>query len=246
MPITLAADVGDGLIDDDALIPTLNAANIACGAQSITEEDQRRCIQLCLAHGVDVGAAPDSVARASLGTRIGIVDPESLASTVRAQVEAFGRLCAEEGAALRAIRMHGTLQAFASTDPDVASAVAQAVAEIDPALVLVAPAESHLFLAARRAGLRAAGEMFVDRVYESDGTLRGRGLPGALLTDFDACLRQALDIVQQHCVRTRDGSRLFIEAHVLCLDAHAPQAAARARFLRRELARAGVDCAGYG
>jgi len=245
MPFTLTAECGDGLIDDDALIPALNAAAVACGAQSIAEEDQRRCIRLCHAHGVDVGAAPDSAARTTLGRRVAVVDPESLAATVGAQVTAFRRLCDEEGAALRFVRMRGTLQAFAATDPDVADAVARAVAALDPTLVLVAPAESHLFLAARRAGLHAAGEMFVDRIYESDGTLRGRTLPGAQITDLEACLQQALSIAQQHYVRTYDGTRLFIEAHALCLDAHMPQTAARARFLRREMARAGVVCAGY-
>jgi len=103
----------------------------ACGAQSITAEDQRRCIRLCRAHGVDVGAAPDTIDRASLGMRVGIVDAESLAATVRRQVAAFD--------ALRFVR------------------------------------------------LRASGEIVVDRAYESDGTLRGRSMPGALIDDFDAC-----------------------------------------------------------
>ena len=45
-------------------------------------------------------------------------------------------------------------------------------------LVLVAPAESHLFLAARRAGLHAAGEMFVDRNARTPH--RRVGVPGTV------------------------------------------------------------------
>lgn len=245
-PLTLVAECGDGLTDDDALVPALHAAAVACGAQSLTELDQRRCIQLCRVHGVDVGAAPDTIDRASLGMRVGIIDAESLAAAVRRQTTAFRRICEDEGATLRFVRLRGALQAFASTDPDVAAAVAAAVAECDASLTLVAPAESHLFLAARRAGLHAVGEIFVDRAYERDGTLRGRGIAGALIDDFDACLHRARELAQHHFIRTHDGSRLFVEATALALDPHAPRAAARARFLKRELPRAGVACGGFG
>lgn len=245
MRITLAADCGDGLIEDDVLIPTLDAANIACGAHSVAVEEQRHCIHLCLAHSVDIGAAPDSVERTTLGTRIALTDPGSLATSVCRQVMEFRRLCNEENATLRFVRMRGTLQAFASTDPDVAVAIAESLAAIDRTLTLVAPAESHLFRAARRAGLRASGEMFADRIYDADGTLRGRSMHGALIDDFDACLRQALSITQQHCVTTHNGTRIFIDADTICLDAHVPRAAARALFLRRGLTRAGVTCSGY-
>jgi UPF0271 protein len=244
MPFTLIAECGDGLVDDDALIPALHAAAVACGAQSITDLDQRHCVRLCMAHGVDVGAAPDTIDRAALGMRVAIVDAESLANAVRRQTSAFQRLCTEEGTALRFVRLRGTLQAFASTDPDVAAAVAAAIAELDPSLALVAPAESHLFLAARRAGLHAVGEIHLDRAYENDGTLRGRGIAGALIDDFDACLGRAVELAQHHCIRAHDGTRLFVEATALALDPHAPRAAARARFLKRELPRAGVACGG--
>lgn len=246
MPFTLIAECGDGLTDDDALIPSLHAAAVACGAQSITEYDQRRCIRLCRAHGVDVGAAPDTIDRATLGTRIAIVDAESLAATVQRQASAFRRLCADEGATMRFVRLRGALQAFASTDPDVAAAISAAIVDFDPTLTLVAPAESRLFLAARRARLQVAGEVFVDRVYETDGTLRGRGIAGAFLDDFEASLNRAHELARHHCIRAHDGSRLFVEAAVLALDPHAPRAAARARFLKRELPRLGVACGGIG
>jgi UPF0271 protein len=178
-----------------------------------------------------------------------MMTPESIAAVITRQLALMRRICTDEGVPLRHVRLHGALNQFAATDPDVAGAVADCVAahmaETDADIVLVGPAESQLLSAGRRIGLRVASEVFADRVYEPDGSLRGRSLPGALIDDFAHCLDQALSLAQSGFVRAHDGTRLYLDAQTLCLDPHAPRAAARARYLRRELMRAGVACAGY-
>jgi 5-oxoprolinase (ATP-hydrolysing) subunit A len=249
MRLTLSSDCGDGLIDDDALLPHLNAANIACGALAISDDAIRHCVRLCARSGVDAGAGPSVMDRAHLGMRVGVMTPESIAAVITRQLALMQRICTDEDVPLRHVRLHGALNLFAATDPDVAGAVAECVAahaaETGADIVLAGPAESHLISAGRRNGVRVAGEVFADRVYEPDGSLRGRSLPGALIDDFARCLDQALSLAQAGFVRAHDGSRLYLDAQTICIEPHAPRAVARAQYLRRELQRAGVDCLGY-
>ena len=53
----------------------------------------------------------------------------------------------------------------------LAKAIAEAVAEVDSDIILLGLANSHLITEAKKAGLRAASEVFADRAYQADGSL---------------------------------------------------------------------------
>ncbi len=240
--LTLNCDYGDGLADE-AMLAHIDAVNISCGALGAGEDQIRESVRLCQSLGVAIGAAPSQADHAGHGRRITIMTPESVAATVRLQVVLLMRIAAETGAGVRHVRLHGALGQFAATDPDVAQAVTQSLAALDKTLVLIAPFGSHLIDAARRLRMRSAPEVSADRVYEPDGVLRGRSMPGAFLEDFSASLAQLVSACQRGHVVAHTGAKVFLEAHTAHIDARERRAAARAMFLRRELPRAGVRCA---
>jgi 5-oxoprolinase (ATP-hydrolysing) subunit A len=233
--IPLSAECGDGLIDDDGLIPALNIAYIACGGRSMGDPAIEHCIGLCLRHGVAIGAAPSSQERAGMGTRIALMTPQDIAASVTRQIQTLRDLATRLGATVTHVRLNGTLNAFAGTDPDIAAAVTDALAALDPGLILVAGSQTHLHRLARG---RVLAEVAADRRYERDGTLAGKSLPGALIEDASHCADQVLRAVRGEGVRAIDGATVALRAEVVHLDAGFGKPAARAVAIRRLLSQA--------
>ena len=59
---------------------------------------------------------------------------------------------------------------------------------------------SEMLLAAEKAGLRAASEVFADRGYQSDGTLVPRTQPGAMITDETLAIERVVRMVTEGVV----------------------------------------------
>src|SRR6185436_7522887 len=102
-------------------------------------------------------------------------------------------------------------------------------------------ANSPIFRAAASSeGVPFAGEAFVDRAYEADGTLAKRGTPGALLESGEAAARQAVAIAKNGAVTARDGSSVPVAAETLCLHGDNKSAIEIAQAVRNGLEAAGV------
>ena len=108
--------------------------------------------------------------------------------------------------------------------------------------MLVALAGSVAAEAVVEAGLRVAHEAFADRGYESDGSLRSRRLPGAVLSAAEA-VAQAVSIATSSRVTAHDGTVLPVAADTICLHGDTPGAAEYAAEIRRALEAAGVSVA---
>ncbi|MCP6559613.1 LamB/YcsF family protein, partial [Klebsiella pneumoniae] len=70
-------------------------------------------------------------------------------------------------------------------DKDIAHAIAQAVYDVDPSIILVGLSNTLLVSEAEAVGLKAANEVFADRRYEENGQLVSRKEADAVLTDTD-------------------------------------------------------------
>jgi UPF0271 protein len=77
---------------------------------------------------------------------------------------------------------------------EVAMAIARAVKDIDPGLILFGLKNSVSIKAAKEIGLEASEEAFADRKYESDGSLTPRNQPGACFTKVQEVLDQVKKI----------------------------------------------------
>lgn len=230
--------------DDAALLPHVTSANIACGGHAGDPGVMRRTIRLARQHGVAVGAHPGYPDLQGFGRRSLPLSPAEVADSVLAQIGALHALTRAEGVPLVHVKPHGALYNDAAVTPALAEAIAAAVAAFDRGLILVGLAGSALIAAGEAAGLRVAREAFADRRYEADGTLRRRGLPGALIEDDQQALTQAIAIVAEGRALTLDGAAVPIAADTICLHGDTPGAAARAALLRRGLAAAGIAVAG--
>ena len=233
--LDLNCDLGEGGAHDAELMSLVTSANLACGAHAGDAATMRAAVALAQRHGVAIGAHPGFADREHFGRRELRLPPEEIRRLVRGQIEALRAL-----APLRHVKPHGALYNLAARDATVARAVAEAVHDVDAALVLVGLADSVSLAAGREAGLRVAGEFFADRGYAPDGTLAPRGTPGALL-GVEAAVAQTLSFAQTGQVRATDGTDLAVEAETVCVHGDGPHALELARALRAALKAVGAE-----
>jgi UPF0271 protein len=243
--IDLNGDIGESdalrrVGDDAALIPLLSSANIACGAHAGDEEGMRRCIALCLEHGVVIGAHPSYPDREGFGRRRMQLDESLLQDCIQTQLGVLARHAQSAGTRLAHVKPHGALYNVAAVEAALARTVAGAVYGFDASLVLVGLAGSCLLQAGREVGLRVRAEGFADRRYAADGTLVARSDSRALIEDADEAVAQALRMLEGE-VLSVVGSRLPIAVDTICLHGDGPHAATFAVELRARLQAAGIS-----
>jgi UPF0271 protein len=250
LSIDLNADLGEGFgrwraADDEALLPLVSSASIACGFHAGDPVTMRRTVALAARLGITVGAHPGYPDLLGFGRRDLAASTEEVTAWVLYQVGALAAVCRAEGVSLRYVKPHGALYNRAAADPAVAAAVADGVRGADPSLVLLGLAGSWLVAEGEAAGLRVAREAFVDRAYRADGSLVPRDQPGAVLDDADAVGARAVRLAREGRVTTQDGGELALRADSLCLHGDTPGAVHLLGVVRGRLAEAGVAIAPF-
>jgi UPF0271 protein len=234
--IDLNADVGEGFDEDAGLFGVVTSASVACGFHAGDDQTMRAACSSAVEHGVAIGAHVSFRDREGFGRRELIVPASVLRDEVAEQIHALQEHASAAGGRVAYVKPHGALYHRASVDVETASAIVAAVGRLP---VLAFP-RSQLIACARAAGLHAVPEAFADRAYTAAGALVARGEPGALL-DADGAVRQALAIVRDGAVETRDGHRIDVDAASICLHSDTPGALVIARRVRDALEAAGIE-----
>lgn len=240
--IDLNADVGERM-DDSALIPYLTSANVACGLHAGDPSRMDETVALALTHGVRVGAHPGYPDRDNFGRVRMEMSADEVGRLVLYQIAALDGFVRSRGGTMTHVKPHGAMYHAGAEFPDLARAIAEGVRRFRPSLVLVGPADSMLMEAGRDAGLSVAAEAFADRRYLADGTLVPRGEPDAVLTSPDEAAEQALSIVRDGQVRTRDGSMFRLRADTLCIHGDTSGAPEFARRIHERFREEGISIA---
>jgi UPF0271 protein len=237
--IDLNGDVGEGIGRDRELIPHLSSANIACGFHAGDPRTMRETVELCMEHGVAIGAHPGLPDRANFGRREMALTAREAADDLLYQLGALDAFVRSAGGRIRHVKLHGALYHMADRSEELAEAVVHAVRRFDPSLGLFVPPDGLLERAAQAAGLQIAAEAFADRRYGADGRLLPRGSAGAVLERPEEAAEQALGIAARGVVRTADGGMAQIRAGTICIHGDSPRAPEIAAAVRRALVREG-------
>lgn len=232
--IELNADVGEGC-DDASLMPYLNRVSIACGGHTGDAASMSAALHLAAERGVAVGAHPGYPDRAQFGRRELAASADEIAAWVTQQTENLAEQAARLGLRLAHVKPHGALYNVAARDAVVARAIAQAVAALDPALILVGLAGSQLIAAGQVAGLAVLNEAFADRRYQTNGRLVSRETTGALIVDPRLAAAQAAALANGQTIDTLNGGRIRVQADTICLHSDTPDALNIARAVHAAL-----------
>jgi 5-oxoprolinase (ATP-hydrolysing) subunit A len=240
LSIDFNCDLGEGISDDDALLPLISSANIACGFHAGDPLRMQHVIAGCLRHGVAIGAHPSYFDRDGFGRRAQAVAAEEIHALVLYQIAALDGLARAAGGRLQHVKPHGALYNRAADERDAAEAIVAAIAAHDRRLRVYGLAGSELTAAAERAGLAIAHEAFFERRYEANGRLSPRTAPDAVIEQLEDALAQVRTMLREGRVIARSGEAVPIRADTLCLHGDRPDAVAFARALRAALLADGV------
>ena len=248
--IDLNADLGEGfghsrLTEDEALLDLVSSANIACGFHAGDATTMRDTVRAAASRGVAIGAHPSYPDIPGFGRRELGLSPKEIRFHVAYQLRAFRDICVAENAKLSYVKAHGALYNRAARDSSAAAAIAQAIRDVDPSLVLLGLAGSEMARAAAKAGLTFAAEAFADRAYKRDGSLVPRQEPGAVIHDVQTAVERAITLVKSNTVAADDGTTLRVVAQSLCVHGDNPDALPLLRELRATLESSGVRIAPF-
>jgi UPF0271 protein len=243
--IDLNCDMGESfgpwsMGNDVAILDHVSSANIACGFHAGDPVTMQGVVKAALQKGVKVGAHPGLQDLVGFGRRNMQVSAAEAYAIVVYQVGALAGFAAALGGRLNHVKAHGALYNLAAKDRTLADAIARAVHDVDPGLVLFGLAGSEMIGAAQRVGLRCASEVFGDRTYQDDGSLSPRSLPGAMIEDAEVAAAQVKRMVTEGVVRSMRGKDVPVQADTLCIHGDQPGALAFVRRIRAELANAGI------
>jgi UPF0271 protein len=139
------------------------------------------------------------------------------------------------------LKPHGALNNMAAENIELALAIGRAIKTIDRDIIYVALAGSDMEKAARELGLPLAREGFCDRLYDDDGNLTSRKVPGAVLKDPEIVKERVVNMVLNDEIMSRNGKSLKLRLDTLCVHGDEPTGVIVARAARQALEAAGVS-----
>lgn len=238
--IDLNADLGEGSRADAELMTLVTSVNIACGFHAGDAQTMLESVRNAIKNGVAIGAHPSFPDRENFGRTAMDLPPATVYAQVLYQIGALEAMVRAQNGVMRHVKPHGMLYNQAAKDADLADAIARAVRDCSPRLILVGLAGSELIRAGQRLGLTTRQEVFADRGYLPDGGLVPRTQAGALITDEGKALAQTLEMVRAGRVIAVDGTPANVQADTVCLHGDGEHALQFARRLRAAFSEEGI------
>jgi UPF0271 protein len=242
--VDLNADMGESygrwtLGDDEALMPHLTSANIACGFHGGDPHVLRKTVRLAAEHGVGIGAhvgLPDLI---GFGRRRMAVSGDEVKDYVTYQAGALRAFAEQVGGRLQHVKPHGAMYTMIIDDPELAAATCEAVAALGSDVILLMPPQ--VGGAAATAGVPFVPEGYVDLDYDAAGKLVIERVKQ--VRDPEEMGRRAVALARDGKVKTLDGGELALEIESICVHGDAPNAPQIAAAIRASLAGVGIELA---
>lgn len=238
--VDLNSDLGEsfGLYtigNDEEVLQYVSSANIACGFHAGDPHVMQRTVAMAAAAGVAVGAHPGVPDLMGFGRRKMDITPQEAYAMVLYQVGALQAFTTAAHVPLQHVKPHGALYNMAAKDKALAAAIAQAVHDVNPQLILYGLAGSYLISEGKKIGLQTASEVFADRTYQPDGTLTPRSQPDAMVTDEELAISRVLRMIQEGVVTAQNDADIPVQADTICIHGDGAKALAFAHKIKTAL-----------
>ncbi|MBQ6440155.1 MAG: LamB/YcsF family protein [Mogibacterium sp.] len=244
--VDLNSDIGEGfgaytMGDDNEILKYITAAQVACGWHAGDPMIMDKVVRTAAERGVAVGAHPSFPDLMGFGRRKMKISFEEAKNYVKYQVGALSAFTKTYGVKIHHLAPHGAMGNMCQDDRELARAICEAVYDIDPEIIIYYCAGAVLGEEAEKMGLRTACEIFADRAYEDDLSLRSRKLPGAMITDEEESIRRCIRMVKEGKVTSYSGKELDIKGDTLCVHGDGPKAIAFVKRIREEFEKEGIE-----
>lgn len=155
--------------DDEAVMPFVSQANVACGFHGSDPNHMRRTVSLAKSYDVSVGAHFSFPDLAGFGRREMKIERPELMNLILYQIGALVAFLKFEGMSLNHLKPHGSLYGVAARDEQVAHAIADAALVYEvPVFGLAGTLHEDIYVSR---GIEFHAEFFADLEYDDDGNL---------------------------------------------------------------------------
>ena len=239
--IDINADVGEGVGNEDQLLPLLSSCNIACGGHAGDIQLMNYVVNLAKINNVKIGAHPAYPDKKNFGRSVLKMSNNELYKSLRHQILLLSKIVNQNRAILNHVKPHGALYNLALIEKKTASIIVDVIKSLDESLLLYAPFESMLSKVAHDNGVQVIFEAFADRNYNDDLTLVSRQKQNALLTNKEAVLEHIKNIILNQKITTFSGKKISIRAQTFCIHGDTPNALEIIKYLHENLNSLGIQ-----
>ena len=224
MSTIINCDMGEGVGNDELIMPFIHSANIACGYHAGDAATMQQTVELCLKYKVAIGAHPSFFDRENFGRTEMKLEQEEIYDLISQQLFILNETVAGFDTKLLHVKPHGALYNMSAKDSLLAKTIARAVKDFDASLIVVGLSGSYSVSEAKALGFKTANEVFADRSYQDDGSLTPRSQSDAIIDDTEKVVQQVVQMINEGTVTTISGKKIPIVAETICIHGDGKQA----------------------
>ena len=239
--IDLNCDVGEGLENENELMPFISSCSIACGGHAGDPQTIDRVIRLALENKVKIGAHPSYPDRENFGRKSLEMDVHDFKGSISSQISLFSEILQKNGGTLNHIKPHGALYNDLAKNKELSLSFLKAIEPYRKSVKLYVPYRSVIAEEAQGLGWELIFEAFGDRNYNDDLSLVSRKETNALIREPEMVLVHLLNIIQKGKVKTVSGGLQPIKAETFCLHGDTPEVLKILMYLSHELPKRDVQ-----
>jgi 5-oxoprolinase (ATP-hydrolysing) subunit A len=242
--IDISSDMGEGfgnytLGNDEGIMKYITSANVACGFHAGDPSIMRKTVLLAKKNGVAVGAHVGLPDLLGFGRRVMEISPEDCRDYVVYQIGALRAFAEACGLKLNHATIHGALTTLVNRNEKIATAIVEAIREVDPTLYFLSRPGLLSFEIGKKLGLRVKTYAAVDLQYYRDGRFAMERQKKAV--NINEVIRRAKSLLLEGRVEAVDGGYYEISPDTLLVHGDNPQAVETLQALRAELGKDGFQ-----
>ncbi|WDE05773.1 5-oxoprolinase subunit PxpA [Thalassomonas viridans] len=225
--------------NDEAIMPYIDLANIACGFHASDPLTMLKTVQLAQKHQVTIGAHPGYPDLLGFGRRSMSYPDDELIAILHYQLGALQAICQSQNTRVSYVKPHGALYNDMMKNPALFACICRAIQQIDPALPLMVQALPEPAPYQQIAGQYGIGlwfEAFADRHYLDSGLLVPRSEANAVLHSSEQVVARCRHLKQHGQLLSINEKPLPLQVDTLCIHGDNPAAPDLVRQLSQVLA----------
>jgi len=210
-------DLGEGIGNDEAIMPYLGSCNIACGGHAGDSESMKTAVLLARKHDVKIGAHPSFLDPVNFGRKEMNVPSELLKRQLTDQIYELKEIASSFGMSLHHVKPHGALYNLAAKSVETAELIIDIMQDLEDTICLYVPFNSVIESLAERRGVSHCIEVFADRNYNDDFSLVSRTEPNAIIDNAEEIKLRVDEMIKKRAVTSINGMEKKANIQTICI-----------------------------
>jgi len=221
MKIALNADVGEGMINDEALMSYLTYANIACGGHFGDVESITKTIGIAKEKGVKIGAHPSYLDKENFGRKSMRVDQQELELLLKIQIDRVVYIAKTQNIDMHHVKLHGALYNDVFANENLIDWFLNWISKNYKTIKVFVPIGAKKYIDIKYKNI-VIYEAFADRNYNNQLQLISRNYNNASIEEPGIALKHVENMFLKNILNTIEGGTYKIEADTFCLHGDNP------------------------